>query len=102
VPRHLKRLGRWTDGLPVINLTRIHGNGTFFVNPDLIETIESCPDTVVMLVNKHRYIVEDTVEQVIDEIVKFRARVAATVGAAEQLAPGARTWAATTEEERAA
>lgn len=90
------------DGRPVIELNRIHGNGTFLVNADLIETIEARPDTIVTLVNKHRYVVEDSVEDVVTRIVAFRARVAAAAGAHHDHAAGARTLVAMHDEERAA
>lgn len=99
----LKWLQRRADAALVIELHRLHGNGTFFVNADLIETLEARPDTTITLVNKHRYVVEDTIEQVIDRITDFRARVAAAVRADADHAAGARTLAVTVQhEERAA
>ena len=86
----------------MIELHRIHGNGTLFVNPDLIETIEACPDTVVTLVNKHRYIVEDRVPDIVQRIVAFRARIAAAAGAEGDHAAGARVLALNDEQEQAA
>jgi flagellar protein FlbD len=78
----------------VIELNRLHGNGTFFVNPDLIETIEARPDTTVTLVNKHRYVVEDPVGLVIERIIEFRARIAGAAGTDGDRAAGARSLAA--------
>ena len=86
----------------MIELHRIHGNGTFLVNPDLIETIEACPDTIVTLVNKHRYVVEDTVSDVIERIVEFRARIAHATGNTGDHAAGARVLQVNAEEEQAA
>lgn len=86
----------------MIELHRIHGNGTLFVNPDLIETIESRPDTVVTLVNKHRYIVEDSVSDVVQRIVDFRARVAAAAGTDGDHAAGARALSINDDQEQAA
>jgi flagellar protein FlbD len=74
----------------VIELHRLHGNGTFLVNPDLIEMVEACPDTTITLVNKHRYVVEDTVEAVVERIVAFRTRIAAAAGSSGDWAAGAR------------
>lgn len=103
VHRGLKWLQQRADAAFVIELHRLHGNGTFFVNADLIETLESRPDTTITLVNKHRYLVEDTVEQVIERITDFRARVAAAVRADADHAAGARGFAVTVQhEERAA
>jgi flagellar protein FlbD len=90
------------DGRPVIELHRIHGNGTLFVNPDLIETIESRPDTVVTLVNKHRYIVEDSVSDVVQRIVDFRARIATAAGTDGDHAAGVRVLSLNDDQEQAA
>ena len=86
----------------MIELHRIHGNGTFFVNPDLIETVEACPDTVVTLVNKHRYIVEDPISDVVQRVVDFRARIAAAAGASGDHAAGTRVLAVSDDQEQAA
>lgn len=41
------------------------------INADLIETIEATPDTVIMLVNGHRYVVEEPVDRVVDLVVCY-------------------------------
>lgn len=46
------------------------------MNPDLIEIIEACPDTTLTLINKHRFVVQDSVTDVVERIVKYRARIA--------------------------
>jgi flagellar protein FlbD len=59
----------------VIELHRLHGNGTIVVNADLVETVEATPDTVITLVTKRRFVVEDSVEDVLARIVEWRSRV---------------------------
>jgi flagellar protein FlbD len=55
-------------------------NGTkFALNPDLLERAEATPDTVLTLTDGTKYIVEETVEELIDEIREFRASVVAAV-----------------------
>lgn len=100
----LKRVSSAADARPVIELNRIHGNGTLLINPDLIEVVEACPDTVITLVNKHRYLVAEPVEEVVEKIVAFRARIAASIGAWGDSAAGARTMQvlAVHDEEQAA
>jgi len=49
----------------------------FAVNPDLIERITSDPDTTLTMVDGVRYIVLEPLEEVIDLIADFRARVLA-------------------------
>lgn len=65
----------------MILLKRLNGT-EFGINADLIERLEITPDTVVTLVDGTKYVVADTVEEVIDRIVAFRARIIATADAA--------------------
>lgn len=55
----------------MIKLTRLN-NAQFAVNCDHIETLEANPDTVVTLVNGHKYIVREKVDDIIDQIVAYR------------------------------
>lgn len=67
----------------MILLKRLNGT-EFGINADLIERLEITPDTVVTLVDGTKYVVADTVEEVIDRIVAFRARIIATAEAASE------------------
>ena len=58
----------------MITLRRINGEA-FTVNADLIETVESTPDTVIRLVNGHRYVVAEPMEEIVDLVVKYRQKV---------------------------
>ena len=60
----------------MIQLTRLNGS-TFAINPDLVERIQESPDTSVVLVDGTTFIVTETIEEVIDEIAEYRARVIA-------------------------
>ena len=60
----------------MIPLTRLNGHA-FVVNPDLLERAEATPDTVVTLVDGTRLIVLESVEEIIERIIGFRAAVAA-------------------------
>jgi flagellar protein FlbD len=61
----------WT---PMIAVTRRNGT-CFALNPDLIERVEATPDTVITLVGGSRYVVTETVDQVVREVRDFRAAV---------------------------
>ncbi len=98
----LKRPHDPADVASVIELHRLHGNGTFFVNPDLIELVEARPDTTITLVNKHRYVVEDPVDVVVERIVEFRARIAAASGGTGDWSAGARVMTALENDEEQA
>lgn len=44
-----------------------------YVNADLIESVESTPDTALTLVDGRRVLVTDTPEEVVERFVRFRA-----------------------------
>ncbi|OYW07936.1 MAG: hypothetical protein B7X34_09840 [Acidobacteriia bacterium 12-62-4] len=62
----------------MIALTRINGL-PMVLNDDLIEQIESMPDTIVRLTNGQKVVVRETPTEVIDRVVAFRQRVNQTV-----------------------
>lgn len=55
----------------LIRVTRIKG-GVFVINEDHIEMMESNPDTVITLVNGHRYVVAESAEEILARIQLFR------------------------------
>ncbi len=63
-------------GTAVIVVTRLNG-GQFGVNPDLIQRVDSAPDTILTLIDGSKYIVEESMEQVISRINEHRAQVLA-------------------------
>lgn len=63
----------------MIVVTRLN-DSRFGVNPDLIERIQEHPDTVLLMVNGERYVVKERLEEVIDMVVGYRARVTAAAG----------------------
>ncbi len=60
----------------MIRLTRLN-RGPFMLNPDLIEHMEVTPDTVITLVNGHQFMVRETAEEVVEQIVQYRRTVGA-------------------------
>jgi flagellar protein FlbD len=58
----------------MIALRRLN-NQSIMVNPDLIETLEATPDTVVTLTNGNKLIVRDTMDEIRDKIVEFKRRI---------------------------
>ncbi|MEZ5245762.1 MAG: flagellar FlbD family protein [Acidimicrobiales bacterium] len=60
----------------MIQLTRLN-NDAFALNTDLIERVDATPDTVVTLIDGTKYIVAEPLDEVIDRVVAFRARVVA-------------------------
>lgn len=77
----------------MIRLTRFN-HQAIVVNSDAIKFVESAPDTTVTLINGERFLVLETVEEVIARVIAFRREIwpaAAIAGAAVHPAPfGAR------------
>lgn len=46
-----------------------------FVNADLIESIEACPDTLLVLVDGRTLVLADHPRDIVERIVRFRASV---------------------------
>jgi flagellar protein FlbD len=61
----------------VIRVTRLNGE-RFALNPDLIERVEAHPDTVAFLLDGTKYVVKETVDEVLHEIREYRAGILAT------------------------
>ena len=70
----------------MILVTRLNGK-RFALNPDLIERVEETPDTVVILVDGTKYLVSEPIDDIVERVVDFRARV--TRVATDEDAPGA-------------
>jgi flagellar protein FlbD len=60
----------------MIVFTRLN-QGTIALNPDLIERVEANPDTVIWLVSEKRFLVTETLDQVVSLITDHRAYVIA-------------------------
>lgn len=58
----------------MIMLTRRDGS-RFWVNPHQVETVEATPDTVLTLLSGHKYVVRDSVEQIVEATVAYRRRL---------------------------
>ena len=63
----------------MIIVTRLHGT-TVAVNCDLIERVEASPETVVTLVDGNRYVVRESVAEIVDRVRAFRASVVLLAG----------------------
>jgi len=60
----------------VILLTRLNGP-VFALNPDLVERADSTPDTVITLVDGTKYVVAESLPQLVALIRQYRACVVA-------------------------
>jgi flagellar protein FlbD len=66
----------------MIIVTRLHG-ASVAVNCDLIERAEATPDTVLTLVDGSRYVVRESVPEIVDKVRAFRASVVLLAGRLE-------------------
>lgn len=64
------------DGAGMIVLTRLSGT-TFALNADLIERLDSTPDTVVTLVDGKKYVVAEPLAEVVAMVRGYRAEIIA-------------------------
>lgn len=58
----------------MIQVTRLNGT-QYFVNAELIQTIESTPDTVITLTDGIKIVVHETATDLIQEIIDYRRKV---------------------------
>ena len=62
----------------MIPLHRItHPDEPVYLNPDLIVTVEATPDTVVMMSNASRLVVAESVDELCERVLAWRARIVA-------------------------
>ena len=60
----------------MIQFHRLNGKA-IAINPDLIERVEETPDTVVTLVDDKKFLVDESLEEVLNLITDYRAYVIA-------------------------
>lgn len=58
----------------MIQFTRLKDT-CFYVNPELIETVEETPDTVVTLTTGRKFVVKETAEQIRQMIVEYKRSI---------------------------
>ncbi len=60
----------------MVTLTRLAGS-VFALNSDLIERVDSTPDTVITLIDGTKYLVREQLEEVVDRVRRYRGSVIA-------------------------
>lgn len=60
----------------MIVVTRLHGS-VLALNCDLIERVEASPRTILTMVDGSRYVVRESVAEIVDKVRAFRASVIA-------------------------
>ena len=68
----------------MVTFTRLTGT-RFALNPDLIERVDRTPDTIITLVDGTKYLVRESLDDVVAAILDYRAKVLAAAGAFERV-----------------
>lgn len=58
----------------MIRVTRLDGS-ELTINCDLLESVEHTPDTVISLLNSHKLVVRESVEEIVGRVVEYRQRL---------------------------
>lgn len=45
------------------------------INAELIQTVESTPDTVITLTTGEKFVVEDSVDEIVEKVVSYRRSI---------------------------
>ena len=70
----------------MIVVTRLNGP-QFGVNPDLLQRIDSAPDTILTLIDGTKYIVEESMSEVIELVNEHRSQLLARAHDIKLFAP---------------
>jgi len=60
----------------MIKLSRLN-DSILFINPDLIESFVSQPDTLIIMTNGNKVIVKESPDEILQKIIEFKAKVLA-------------------------
>lgn len=58
----------------MVRLTRYDGT-KFVLNCDIIQYVESTPDTIITLVTKEKLMVREKVEDVVEAVIDFKRKI---------------------------
>lgn len=67
----------------MVKLTRLRGD-KFVLNCELIETMESTPDTVISTINGKKIIVSETVEEIVEKVMQYKRKLCINVNILEE------------------
>lgn len=62
----------------MILLTRLNGT-EFYLNPELIQSVEKTPDTVITLLNEKKLVVRESPEVIRERYIEYRQRISQPV-----------------------
>lgn len=50
-------------------------NTEFYINANLIESIESTPDTIITLTTDKKLIVKESINEILDKVITYQRRI---------------------------
>jgi len=71
----------------MIKITRLN-RMPMILNSDLIEHIEATPDTVITLVSGQKYMVLESIDEIVERVIKFRNSLLRNQPSRPTLVPG--------------
>jgi flagellar protein FlbD len=70
----------------MIEVSRLNGS-IYFLNPDMILTLEATPDTVITLTSGEKLMVRESPADLIDRFVAFKRRIVSELPEIKQQQP---------------
>ncbi len=58
----------------MIRVTRLNGT-SFVLNSEFIETVEATPDTVISTTTGKKFVVAETVEEIVERVINYKGRI---------------------------
>ena len=55
----------------MIQATRLNGS-SIYLNPEIIETVEKTPDTIITLTSGKKYVVKESIEELSKRFIKYQ------------------------------
>lgn len=66
------------EGVLMIRVTRMNGV-EFVINAELVEFVESTPDTVITLTTGKKFVLKDSLDDVVDKVIAYRKAVGSKI-----------------------
>jgi flagellar protein FlbD len=62
----------------VIIITRTNGT-KMYINPELIQSVEATPDTIITLAGNKKLVVKDTPQEIAERFIEYRRKTLAPI-----------------------
>jgi flagellar protein FlbD len=62
----------------MIEVTKLN-DVLFVLNADLIETIEATPDTIITLINGKKFVVKESIEDIVEKAITYQKKISSGI-----------------------